>query len=49
MRNQHPPNLTLVVASDTSRERTWVLEPQGRETFKIVVICSPSKKPDPAA
>jgi hypothetical protein len=44
MRSQNPPTLTLVVPSNVSRERTWILEPQGRNTFKIVVICSPSKK-----
>jgi hypothetical protein len=49
MRNQKPPNLTLVVPSNTSRERTWILEPQGRKTFKIVVICSPSKKQEQTA
>jgi hypothetical protein len=43
MRNQNSPTLTLVVPSSASRERTWILEPQGRNTFKIVVICSPSK------
>jgi hypothetical protein len=46
MRSQNPPTLTLVVPSNVSRERTWILEPQGRNTFKIVVICSPSKKPE---
>ena len=44
MRSQNPPTLTLVVPSNVSRERTWILEPQGRNTFKIVVICRPSKK-----
>lgn len=43
MRSQNPPSLTLVVSSNSSRERTWILEPQGRNTFKIVVICSPAK------
>jgi hypothetical protein len=43
MRSQCPQTLTLVVPSNASRERTWILEPQGRNTFKIVVICSPAK------
>jgi len=43
MRSQNPPSLTLVVPSNASRERTWILEPQGRNTFKIVVICSPAR------
>jgi hypothetical protein len=44
MRSQDRPNLTLVVPSNASRERTWILEPQGRNTFKIIVICNPSRK-----
>jgi hypothetical protein len=50
VRNQNPPNLTLVVPDNTSRERIWILEPQGRNTFNIVVICCPKKKMEhPAA
>src|ERR1700730_5832903 len=43
MKNSNPPNLTLVVQSNASSPRTWILEPQGRNTFKIVVICCPNK------
>jgi hypothetical protein len=39
MKNSHPPNLVLVVPGGTSKPRTWVLEPEGRNTFKIVVVC----------
>ena len=44
MKNSHPPNLVLVVPSQTSNPCTWVLEPQGRNTFKIVVICTPANR-----
>jgi len=44
MKNSHPPNLVLVVPSRTSNPRTWVLEPQGRNTFKIVVVCTPANR-----
>ena len=44
MRSQNRPNLTLIVPGNASPERTWVLEPQGRNTFKIIVICSPPRK-----
>jgi hypothetical protein len=44
MRSQNRPDLTLIVSSNASRERTWILEPQGRNTFKIIVICSPLRK-----
>jgi len=44
MKNSHPPNLVLVVPSRTSNPRTWVLEPEGRNTFKIVVVCAPENR-----
>jgi hypothetical protein len=41
MRSPHQRDLTLVVPSSASQERTWILETQGRNTFKIVVVCCP--------
>ena len=49
MKNSHPPNLVLVVPSRTSNPRTWVLEPQGRNTFKIVVHSRESGAADSVA
>ena len=49
MKNSHPPNLVLVVPSQTSKSRTWVLEPEGRNTFKIVVVCRPKTRPEQTA
>lgn len=39
MKNSNRPDLVLVVPSQASSPRTWILEPQGRNTFKIVVVC----------
>ena len=44
MKKSHPPNLLLVVSSQTSNPRTWVLEPEGRNTFRIVVVCTPANR-----
>jgi hypothetical protein len=44
MNSSHQPDLTLVVPSNSSQERTWVLEPQGRNTFKIIVVCRPKNR-----
>jgi hypothetical protein len=44
MKNPHQHHLTLVVPSNSSQERTWILEPQGRNTFKIIVLCSPKDR-----
>jgi hypothetical protein len=41
MSSSNQPDLTLVVPSNSSQERTWILEPQGRSTFKIIVVCRP--------
>jgi hypothetical protein len=41
MSSPHPPDLTLVVPSNAPQKVTWILEPQGRNTFKIIVICCP--------
>jgi hypothetical protein len=49
MRNSNPPDLVLVVQSQALKPRTWVLEPQGRNTFKIVVVCCPKDRLEPAA
>ena len=44
MRSSNLPELVLVVPSQVAKTRTWVLEPQGRNTFKIVVVCCPQKR-----
>ena len=49
MRNQNPAKFDLVVQAITPGARAWILEPQGRRTFKIIVICSPSKKQEQTA
>jgi hypothetical protein len=49
MRSQNRPDLTLIVSGNTSREHTWILDPQGRNTFKIIVICTPTRRPDQPA
>ena len=41
MSSAHQCDLTLIVPSNASQERTWILEPQGRNTFKIIVVCRP--------
>jgi hypothetical protein len=35
MRSPHQHDLTLLVPSSASQERTWILETQSRNTFKI--------------
>jgi hypothetical protein len=50
MGSPHQRDLTLVVPSYASQERIWILEPQGRNTFKIIVVCCPKnelKQPGP--
>jgi hypothetical protein len=39
-------NADLVIATTTETDSTavWVLEPQGRSTFRIVVRCRPKSK-----
>jgi hypothetical protein len=44
MKSLHPRNLVLVVPSQGSSSRPWVLEPEGRNTFKIVVVCRPKNQ-----
>jgi hypothetical protein len=44
MRHSNRPDLVLVVPSQTSSPCTWILEPQGRNTFTIVVVCRPKNR-----
>ena len=44
MKSSNPPDLVLVVQSSGPNSRPWVLHPQGRNTFKIVVVCRPNKQ-----
>ena len=44
MRSPNLPELVLVVPRQVSKPRRWVLEPEGRNTFKIVVVCRPQKR-----
>ena len=41
MPNLGKPNLILVLPSPGKPGSTWILEPQGRNTFKIVIVCAP--------
>jgi len=45
MVDNNVPDLWLMVQSTDRTAKTWVLEPQGRNTFRIVVICT-SKEPE---
>ena len=44
MRSSNLPELVLVVSTQVAKPRRWVLEPEGRNTFKIVVVCCPQKR-----
>jgi hypothetical protein len=43
------PDLTLVVHTNAQGKRTWILDPQGRNTFRIVVVCIPEIQPGPVS
>jgi hypothetical protein len=38
------PDLTLIVRTKTNAWRTWALDPQGRDTFRIIVVCVPENE-----
>ena len=38
------PDLTLVVRSKTNTRYTWTLNPEGRDSFRIVVVCVPENE-----
>lgn len=39
MARTNQPNLVLRVACDEDSTRTWALDPEGRDSFRIVVQC----------
>jgi hypothetical protein len=39
MTQTHKPDLVLSAAGHDDTTRTWVLDPQGRDSFRIVVRC----------
>ena len=39
MAQTNKPELVLCVAGQEDTSRTWVLDPQGRDSFRIVVRC----------
>ena len=39
MTNSGKPVLTLFVAAKSEKKLSWTLDPQGRDTFRIVIVC----------
>jgi hypothetical protein len=40
MTNSQKPILTLFVTANSENKSSWTLDPQGRDTFRIVIVCS---------
>jgi hypothetical protein len=39
MTNSSKPVLTLFVSAKSETKSSWTLDPQGRNTFRIVIVC----------
>ena len=39
MTNSSKPVLTLFVSAQSENRSSWTLVPQGRDTFRIVIVC----------
>ena len=39
MTNSSKPVLTLFVSAKDENKPSWTLDPQGRDTFRIVIVC----------
>jgi|HubBroStandDraft_6_1064221.scaffolds.fasta_scaffold4010126_1 hypothetical protein len=39
MTNSSEPVLTLFVSAKSETKSSWTLDPQGRDSFRIVIVC----------
>ena len=39
MKNSSKPVLTLFISAKSETKSSWTLDPQGRDTFRIVIVC----------
>ena len=39
MTNSSKPVLTIFVSAKSKANSSWTLDPQGRDTFRIVIVC----------
>lgn len=47
MKNSGKPVLTLFVAAKSEKKLSWTLDPQGRNTFRIVIVCGDEQSTEP--
>ncbi len=44
MVDNNSPDLWLIVRTTDRTAKTWVLEPQGKNTFRVIVVCTPQEQ-----